>query len=736
MLTKTVASGLGILLLFMPCLAGQDGNNQRAKHRPKIGLALEGGGALGLAHVGLIKWFEQHHIPIDYVAGTSMGGLVGGFYASGMSGPEMEQRVDKLNWDRLVGGEPDYRKLSFRRKQDLRDLGDATLLGLRHGLVLPAGLNSGEGLNLLLSEVALPYGVMKKFDDLPTPFRCVAADLVTAKAYVFEKGSFGEALRSTMSIPTLFEPVLDGNHEFVDGGFLNNLPVDVVKSMGADIVIAIYLATESFDPKKPQSAVDVLSRSLSAVTVANERHNVEAADLVISVDLTSPDFDVLTFSKYKEIIAKGFEGGEKRRAVLSKFAVDDETWAEFVKARQSRRRTKLPVVQFVEIRGIEGDEAEQVHTYFADQIGNPVDAGEVEARINRVMGARAFAYMAYQLAERDGRQGLTIYVHPSTNRPPIFQPAILLDGSDYRNTRFAFRARLTAVNFGGFRSEWRNDVTFGSAYGVRSEYFRPFNSATNWFVAPHAVALSIPLDFYRRSRILALYRQREAGGGVDFGYQFGNTGELRFGYETNYQAIASTIENTSSYPVFRGRYGAAGLSYAFDRVNDEIVPHSGVLFRSAFRWIDSNPGSREELPVVEGTASYFYPLSEKSTLFESIEGGALIGRKNSGLPLFLLGGPDRLSAYGMNELFGNRYILNRAGFLKQLNARAPITDGRLYFLADFETAKMYDFRASSALPMDVNGGFLMRTPLGALLIGASTGDAGHRKWYFQLGRVF
>ena len=133
--------------------------------------------------------------------------------------------------------------------------------------------------------------------------------------------------------------------------------------------------------------------------------------------------------------------------------------------------------------------------------------------------------------------------------------------------------------------------------------------------------------------------------------------------------------------------------------------YNGILFRSAFRWIDSNPGAREELPVTEGTISYFHPFSAKSTLFESIEGGTLMGHQNSGLPLFLLGGPNRLSSYGRNELFGNRYFLNRLGFLRQLNAHAPIADGRLYFLADYEVAKMYDFRLSSAVPMDVNAGF-------------------------------
>ena len=195
--------------------------------RPKIGLALEGGGALALAHVGVIEWFEQHHIPIDYIAGTSMGGLVGGFYASGMTAPEMRRRVGNLDWNEIVNGQVDYRNLAFRRKEDARVLGNTTVVGLRHGLVFPSGLNSGQTLNLLLSEIALPYGEMRSFNDLPTPFRCVATDLLAAKQKVFDSGPLDQALRATMSIPGYYEPVLKSvsggeTHEYVDGGLLNN----------------------------------------------------------------------------------------------------------------------------------------------------------------------------------------------------------------------------------------------------------------------------------------------------------------------------------------------------------------------------------------------------------------------------------------------------------------------------------------------------------------------------------
>ena len=177
--------------------------------RPRIGVALEGGGALGLAHIGVLEWFEAHHIPVDYVAGTSMGGLVGGFYATGMSPAEMKKFIAEVDWNAVLRDATPYEDLSFRRKEDQRAYPNAFVLGLRNGLSLPAGLNSGHQIGLLIDRVTLPYYKLESFETLPTPFRCVATDLVSGKEVVFDQGSLALALRSTMSIPGAFAPVVD-----------------------------------------------------------------------------------------------------------------------------------------------------------------------------------------------------------------------------------------------------------------------------------------------------------------------------------------------------------------------------------------------------------------------------------------------------------------------------------------------------------------------------------------------
>jgi NTE family protein len=251
--------------------------------RPSIGVALEGGGALGIAHMGVLKWFEENQIPIDYIAGTSMGGLVGGLYATGKSADEMKQVVENADWPLLLGGETPYPDLSFRRKQDAREVPNAIKIGLKHGPSLPPGLNTGEQIALLIDRETLFYSNIPSFNDLPIPFRCVSTELISGKPYVFQNGSLSEAMRATMSIPGVFDPVRQGDKVFVDGGLVDNLPTDVVRKMGADVVIAVHLQISKTTAKDITSVFSVLGRSVELVIAETEIRGMAGADLMLSM---------------------------------------------------------------------------------------------------------------------------------------------------------------------------------------------------------------------------------------------------------------------------------------------------------------------------------------------------------------------------------------------------------------------------------------------------------------------
>jgi len=321
-----------VLLLSSWCVFAQENPTpapppeptQTAAHRPTIGLVLEGGGALGLAHVGVLRWFEEHHIPVDYVAGTSMGGLVGGLYSSGRSATEMLDFVKTINWDAALSNDTPYRALSYRRKQDRREYPSKIELGLKDGLTFPSGFNSGHQVGLILDRIALPYSDLDSFDNLPTPFRCVATDLVSGKAIVFDRGSLSEALRSTMSLPGIFSPVRRDNQVLVDGGLLKNLPVDVARAMGADIVIAVHLEVKPLNPDKPLSAFGVLGESVSVVIAANELASMQKADVLVPVH--SEEFTSTSYSAVDKLVELGYEGAQERSKILDKFAISDSEW--------------------------------------------------------------------------------------------------------------------------------------------------------------------------------------------------------------------------------------------------------------------------------------------------------------------------------------------------------------------------------------------------------------------------
>jgi NTE family protein len=311
-------------------------SNAAASKRPTLGLVLEGGGALGLAHIGVIRWLEEHRIPVNYIAGTSMGGLVGGVYATGRNSEQLYDTVKDIHWNEVMSGQTAFDDLSFRRKQDAREYPSTVELGLKKGLQLPSGFNSGQEVSLILDRIAIPYSDIETFDDLPIPFACVATDLVTNSEHVFRSGPLDLALRSTMSLPGIFTPVRSGGHIYVDGGLLNNLPVSVAKGMGAEYVLGIHLETAPLSPDSSLSSVAVLGHSIDAVIAANERRAMQDADMVVTVNLRK--YDTLDFNAAEEIIKAGYAAAAANAAKLSALSVDEATWRRYLAERVARVR--------------------------------------------------------------------------------------------------------------------------------------------------------------------------------------------------------------------------------------------------------------------------------------------------------------------------------------------------------------------------------------------------------------
>ena len=722
-------------LVCLPLTVGCAEDSQSPERRPKLGLVLEGGGALGLAHIGVIQYLEEHRIPVSYIAGTSMGGLVGGLYATGRNAAEVRDLVKDIKWDQVISGRTPFRDLSFRRKQDARDYPSTLEFGLHKGLQFPSGFNSGQQVDLILDRIALPYSEIKSFDDLPIPFACVATDLVARSERVFRSGPLNLALRSTMSLPGIFSPVRYDGHIYVDGGLLNNIPVSVAKEMGAERVLGVHLEVAQLKPDATLNSLQVLGESISAVIAANEREAMEDADVVVNVPLQK--FSSMDYNKADALIKAGYEAAAANAEKLAPFSVDEAAWKAYLANREERRRPGV-TPQFVQVTGVDSKIAEPLSQQMSDLAERPVDSAELERTILELDGTGPFSRLNYSMVQQDGRPGLQIEAQEKPYSPPIVRPLIVIDGSDYNDVFLSLGARITFMDFGGYRRELRNDVIVGSHYGIASEYYRPFTPASKWFIAPRVGFSSTQYPVYNGSNLLALYRNRKSVGGLDLGYSLGRTSELRLGYEGGNQRLSPQIGNDVRLPTVSGTTGDVNLQYSLNRLDEPVVPRSGESLKFFTKYFHTNPGAPEGFPVSELQLQKFFRLNDPSSVFAAAYGGTSYGYK-TGIPPFLLGGGTRFVAFGTNELMTNQYFLFQTGYIRSLKKLPPLLGSTIDLLGSFEVGKTYKLPIGPNppyLPGDVVGALIVNTIFGPVEIGGAVGNYGHGKFFFQIGRVF
>lgn len=704
-----------------------------APKRLTIGVALEGGGALGLAHIGVLRWFEQHHIPIDYLSGNSMGALVGGMYATGKSPEELEVLVKHIDWPLVIGSGTPYEDLSFRRKEDVRAVQNNLVIGFKHGATLPSGLSSGHQISLIIDRETLAYSTVKSFDDLPIPFRCVSTELISEKAHVFSTGPIGFAMRSSMSLPGIFNPMRDGDRVYVDGALVDNLPTDLVRDMGPDVVIAIHLQVAPATANEIQSLFSVLQQSITVDTANTELRGMEAADIVVKVDLRK--YTSLEFNKADEMIQKGMEAAEEKSTILLPYALDQTAWNEYIAHRDARKRPAVGVPQFVKVQGTSTDAEQKIQNFLQPVVGKPIDTQMLDSYLTRLTGVGRFESASYGLTENDGQLGLLVTVREKNYAPPVLQPAFAVDGTEPDNVTFTMGGRLTFLDIAGYGSELRTDFSFGNTYGISTELYKRFNQTTRWFVSPRVSASDSAQWIFSYRNPQADYRLGQAVFGTDLGYAVSRFSEVRAGYEIGYLDAKLKL-GTPLFQSVKGQVGASRLRFVTEHRDDPIIPRQGYFGELNFHWVDTSPGAPAAFPNLELKTEYFKTVSKPASVFLIAQGGSTIGYDNTGIPQYFLGGTGGLLAYGQNEVRGDQYYLFRAGYLHRLLTLPPFLGSGLYAAAVYEIGKMFNAPGVSKLPNDGAAGVIVRTAIGPLFLGGSVGDTGHATWFFALGRVF
>jgi NTE family protein len=732
-----------LLMLIAALTAAQDQSADQSKepptdsaqlsHRARIGLALSGGGALGLAEIGVIQWLEQNHIPVDRIAGTSMGSIIAAMYATGMSPAEIQKFAEGIDWDEVMQSEPSYRELSYRRKQDRRDYQIEFALGLKHTLSGPNGFNPGQGIGLLLDRIAFPESGIASFDDLPIPFRCVATDMLTGDRVVLHDGSLPQALRASIAIPGVFTPVEIKGRVLADGGMVENIPVEVAREMDADTVIAVYLREPLGERAQLESLTGVLSRALDVMLLQNERRSLALANATITVDTGS--FSMDDYDRLQDLIRLGYQSAASQAAVLLPLAIkDDAEWQQYLAARSARKRTQPTQVQSIAVEGGDSDTNHRIEQSLNSHAQGPLDLTKLETQLTRIAGQGEFDRLGYEGFTQDGVAALRVTAHEKTYGPPFVDLAVNVDGSGVAAFDFSAGARITFMDVEHHGGEWRNDLLLGSSNLAASEFYQPLGN-THLFVAPYAFASKLPRNEFSGETRVAVFGDERAGGGFDLGVNTGERSELRVGYQI-YSGRLAPLIGSAGLPTLSGSTGEFRARYVWDSQDNPSVPGRGTRIVASLSRVLQSPDLAHSIDQFDVQTSTFIPTGPKTSLFFVASGGSTFRGAAGPFQVFNLGGAFHLGAYLPQEFAGNYYAYSSLGFRREFYHLPQFVGGKIYWGGWYEAGSAFDDPGPVVVRGTINLGVIAETIVGPIALATSVSPTGQSRVNFSIGRLF
>ena len=725
-------------LLLLALLADSVNAQSGAPRRPTIGVAFGGGSARGFAHVGVIRWFEEHRIPIDLAAGTSMGALIGGSYAAGMNAEELTALLDATDWDVVFGSTP-YRFRSIARKQDARGYPSRLQLHVRSTVGLPNSLNNGEEVDFLLSRVGALYGSLPSFDSLPTPFRCIALDLRTGEAIVLDKGSLSIMMRSSMSLPGVFPPMHVDDYVLVDGGAMNNVPADVVRGMGADVVVAVTVGAMLDTNPVGRSIGGIVNNTISAMQRANTRRGMAAADLVIHPDLTG-----LTggdWTRSREFEAKGYAAAERMKDKLLPLAVDSATWLRYTRRRAAKRRSKMPMIVAIEVTGATPADERLLRRRMKSQVGKPLDIERVEEGVRRFSGLDRYLTVGWDLVERNGSFVLLVRARRLATAPPLLMSVINVESRMNDDYQFEWASRFLALDWLSAGSETRLDLTLGTQLKLGGELRAPILGPL--FLAGSVIGRRDVLNFFQDDAVVAQYTEREAYGLFDVGLSWRDV-ELRAGVLGGHYDVKVRVGDPV-LPTIEGRESQLRLLGIFDTQDAAVIPSRGLRLVASARHYMSAADPDRDLPSgrtdeglyqAEIEGSTFHSWSERrNRVFAVAGGGTSFGDNPLPTEQFALGLPLRLDAFSLGERRGDHFGALTLGYLRSLMELPGFLAGPSYVGAWLQGGSAWDVGADAQVDVQLGVGAIAETLIGPGIVGYSLGS-GARRFYVGFGRLF
>jgi NTE family protein len=693
-----------------------------------------------MAHIGILQWLEEHRIPIDFIAGASMGGLVGGAYAAGMTPEELRVLMRDADWDRVFLADSPYRYKTFRRKEDAREFPSLIELGLKHGVTFPTGLNPGQGVQAMIDRIAAPYAVLESFDDLPTPFWAVAADLERAVVVELRRGSLSEAMRATIATPGVFAPAVIDGQTLVDGGTLNNVPADVAKTMGADVVVAVNVSASTDEFEAPANFFEVLDKTFDAMMKAAAERSLLSAKLTIIPDLNG--FPGTAFRKSEEIVDRGYEAAEAVKEQLLPYSVGAEEYDAFQRARLSKVRAVGSGVGRVEVQGVPDDEAATIERRIDRRlVATQTKLEDVEREILLLMGTDRYETIRYAIEGAQGDQTLELYVTPKPYGPPFLLPALEVENIDSNSFALNLRGRIVFYDTLVPDSEIRIDLGVGTSQEAGVElYRRLFGSRV--FLAPRAYWSRSVLNGYdTEGELEAEYREKVAGAGIDLGVDIGPRSEVRIGYD--WEDLRTRLHiGEPTLPEAAGQNRFASIRWTFDGQTSPVIPTRGIFTHLGLRYYNDTPdvvlpgeelAGPKDYAQIEARFSSFHRFRERHRVFYGASAGSSLGDA-PGYNVFRLGGLLRLGAFNNGEISGDNYVLGIGGFLYQVVRLPALIGSNGYLGAWLEAGSAFEEWSLAEGQWNASGGFVAETILGPLFIGGSVSlKNGDGRFYVNLG---
>jgi NTE family protein len=774
--TRAVTPRIGVLqslLVLLSVAVSLPGHAQPAadptavarepSHRPRIGLVLSGGGARGAAHVGVLKVLEQMRVPVDAIAGTSMGAVVGGLYASGLSAGQIEKLMTSINWQDAFRDRPPREELTLRRKQEDESFLVKFPLGFHDGhVVLPRGLIQGQHLTETLRRLTLPVARFSNFDDLPTPFRAVATDLENGDAVVMGSGDLTTAMRASLSAPGVFAPVEREGRLLVDGGIADNVPVDIARAMGVDLVIVVDVGFPLL-PRKDLTSIPVISNQMLAILI---RHNAEtqlatltARDVLIQPQLgNASSFDFGLVARAISVGESAARGNSQQLAALS---VSEHEMQNYLAHREVPRQAP-PVIDFVTVDTGSEHYVPSANSLFKGVIGKPLDPDTVAQRITALYGRGGLDTLDYHVIGSEDRYGLAIDARPNSTGPDYMRFGLSLQDDFEGNSAYTAAVRFVVSDVTRNAGEWVTDLQVGSVSQISTELFLPLAHFSGWFVMPHIQDLSRDIDLICNppsvgradycaaepdsgQELVAEYRVHTFDYGVDFGRQFGNWGEIRTGVareqghlrlkigdpeDPNLPDLAETPWDTTNY----------FLRFTYDRLDDINFPHHGqqaVLQWSAVRDVSGPDPASDQV-----TLNYIgaYSFGRDTFQFSASGGMTLQSRVTDVSQLFPLGGFLNLSGLRADSLLGPNFGIMRGLYYRQIGRGGPgYLDVPTYIGMSLELGNVWQTRSAASFSNTQKDASLflgMDTFLGPVYIATGFDEHGNEAFYLFLGRVF